>query len=134
PQGHGERELAGLQQILAELVVDRLVRASTAELRDGELTTRALRVRDRSQNRLDLVLGVVGLAADVELDQRRMPVARYLASIARRERRVDVGHVRLRRQPPNYILHGGVEPCTSGRQRRVLEEHELLRRLFELAV
>ncbi len=133
-QRHRERDRARLQQILAELLVDRLVRASTAELRDRELRTRALRVRDRRQDRLDLVLGVFGLAADVELDQRRMPVARYPTSTARRKRRIDVGHVWLRLQPPDYVLHGGVEPRARRRQRRALNEHQLLRRLLELVV
>jgi hypothetical protein len=111
PQRHRERDRARLQQILAELVADPLGHAPAAEFLDRELRTRALGVRDGRQDRLDLVLSVLGLAADVELDQRRVSVARDPPGVACRERRLDVGDVRLTSQPPDHVSHGGMNPA-----------------------
>ena len=103
-----ERQSARLAQIVAVRGFDRLDPARVPELSDEEARVSALGSGDAVQDRPDLVdrLGLV--AADLELDERRMPVRRDPRGIRRSERRVDVADVRRSRDARDDILDGVV--------------------------
>ena len=78
-----DREQTGLPEVVAVRRLDRLDRARVAELADEEARMGTLRVGDAVEDGVDLVDRLGRVAADLELDERRVPVLRDLAGVAR---------------------------------------------------
>ena len=71
-----QREHPGLAEVVPVRRLDFLLGAREAELADREAGVSALRGGDARDDRLDLVDGLVAVAADVEQDERGVPVLR----------------------------------------------------------
>ena len=97
-----------------------LVRAGVAELLDAQVRVRALRGRGGVQRALHAVLRRLGLAEQLEGDQRRAPVARHLVLVAGVQRRTHVLHVAGAPQAGDDVAN----PC---HERRVGRGHAAAR-------
>ena len=113
-QGDRERELARLSEILAVRRHDGVLGACIAELADEVRGVDLLRDVHAVEDRADVVDGVVGIATDLELDERGVPAGRDLIRILRIERRLDVLHLLECLEPADDVLdhrreRGGVD-------------------------
>ena len=90
--------------------------------------------RGRGQRRADLVCRRRLVAADLEADQRRVPVAGDLTAVGGRQRRAQVLHGPDRRQPPDDIATAAWNCGSRDRQLAALDQHLLAGRLRELRV
>ena len=84
------RQDTGLCQVLPERVGDGCLCARFAELADEELRVSPLRHGDPIEDRLDLVGCLARVAANVELDERRMAVLCDLACVGGSQRRTNM--------------------------------------------
>ena len=82
-----ERQRASLGEVVAEALVERLVRARVAGLLDRQAGMRALSRRGGRQRIADPLVSVRRVAADLESDQRRVPVMGDLTAVGSRQRR-----------------------------------------------
>ena len=128
----GERPRLG--QILALLVHDRLRRTGIAHLADKEAGMGGLGRCDGVDRGADLVRRLVDLAADVEHDERGVPVPGDLVHVAGDERRADVPDVGLARDAGDDVLHGRIERGRTGRGSLALDQDVLGRRPLEAFV
>src|SRR5581483_12377062 len=107
-------------------------RARVSDLADGDPRVRVLRALHGGEDRRDLLLRLVRVAADAELDEDRVPVLGDEAAAARQRARVaEVDDVRLVRE----VLHDAADRRLNDRgPRRVaraLDEDVLERGLLE---
>ena len=70
----------GVREVLVEGLADLVVRARVADLAHGDVGVALLHAGDGGEDGLDLVLRLVRVAADVELDEHGVAVARDLAA------------------------------------------------------
>ena len=87
----GSESSARLAEVVPVRRLDALLRACVAELADEQAGVGALRGGDAVEDGLDLVDGLVLVAADVELHERRVPVPGDPAAFAERPDVPDVG-------------------------------------------
>ena len=99
----------GLLEILHEGRRDLLVRARVAELADEERGMSRLDRGHLGHDRVDLVHGLVELAADLEVDDRRVPVLGDLRGVGLSERRADVDHLLERVEQGRRVFDRGRE-------------------------
>src|SRR4029077_19666564 len=111
-----------LAEILAVLIHDRLRRAGIAHLADEEVRMGSLGDCDDVDDWTDLVWRLVDLAANVELDERGVPILGDLFRIAAGERRADVPDVGLTHDPGDDVLYGRVERGRAGRGGAALDQ------------
>ena len=88
----------------------------------------------RGEDRIDLVDCQVGVAADLEVDERRAAVRRDLAGVLRLERGADVRDRGLRGERCDDSACRGDERRSSRLQRFALDQHVSRRRLLEAVV
>ena len=124
---HGDRQRqdAGLPEVVRVRGLDRLDRARVAELRDEEVRMGALYRVDAVEDGVDLVDGVVLVAADLERDECGAPVLGDLALTAGIERRADVLHDVEPREPGDDVVDGGGEGRIARFERVALDHHGL---------
>ena len=79
-QGHRDREQTSLLEVVHEGGIDLLVGAD-AERADEHLRVRRLSVLDRGDDRVDLRRRVVGIAGDVEVNERGAPALPDLTGV-----------------------------------------------------
>ena len=89
---------------------------------------------DSVENRADLVHRLVGVAADLELDERRVPVWRDLARVVRVERRANVLDRVERLEPRDDVRDRGREGRVARSQRVALDQDALAGGLLEARV
>ena len=75
-EGQGHRQALGLREILADRLVESVVRARIAELRDEEAGMCPLDGGDCVQHGLNAPVGCVGVARQLELHEHRVPILR----------------------------------------------------------
>jgi len=119
------RRQPGPAHIAGEARIELVIRGSLTELLDDQARVRGLHAVDRLQDRRDLLLGIHGLAPDVELDERRVVVAREEPRPGVVERGDDVRRVRLVGQCLSDVPDRGDERGVGDRRRRRLHEHAL---------
>jgi len=117
-------------EALRELVIGRRL----PELLDEDARVARLHCVDGGQDRSDLVACLVGLPLDVELDERRMTVARDETGVWVLDGRDDVRDVRLQRERLDDARDRGVERRLVHRHALRLDEHALRRRDIEPAL
>jgi hypothetical protein len=129
-----EREQTRLPQVVLVLGHDRVDGARVAELADEDASMGTLHVVDGCEHRVDLVGGLVGITADLELDESRMPVRCDLAGVRGIERRLHVLDDLQLRDPRHDVRDRGLEGRIGHGQRVALDEDVLARRLLEAGV
>ena len=105
-----------------------------AERPDVEVGIRLLHLVDAVDDGIDDVRGVVRIAAELEPDERGMPVGRNLALVAGFERGLHLGDCVERSDSGDDRLHGPRELGLGGRQRAALNEDGLAAGLTEVLV
>ncbi len=128
-----EREQPCPLEVLVELLVDLLLGAD-AELVDRQGRVSSGRRVDGVDHRVDLVDGLVGVAADVEVDDRRVAVRGDLSAIGRGVRALHVRDDRDGGHAADDLLDGGPEGRVVGGERPALDEHRLVGGLIERLV
>src|SRR5690606_38451276 len=97
----------GLLEVILEGLADRLVGAGVAELLDPQLGVGLRRRGGRGKRRIDAIGCRVGVAGDLEVDQRRAAVLRYLTVSG--VGTGDVANVLRRLQPSDGVVDTGAE-------------------------
>ena len=120
---HG-RELGPLE-VAVEGGVELVIRTRGAELGDREVAVRVLDGRHGVQHGLDLRVGLLLVARDLELDEDRTAVGRDLAGVARAVRRAERLHVRLPANRVDDVADDGAERRVVGGRRARLHEDAL---------
>ena len=101
---HGERGDLGLLEVLGEAVAHGLGDAGVADLADQQVRVGLLHRCRRGQRGVDAVRRGVGIARDLERQQRGAAVGRQLAAVARVQRRLDRRHRPHMRQARAQIV------------------------------
>jgi hypothetical protein len=96
-QRHGDRDELGAVQAVVDGLVDRVAGRSAAELAHGHAGMRGAHGGDGPLQWGDVLVGVVGVAAETDDHEGRL-------AAGSRDRRRDRGNAR---QPPNPALQGG---------------------------
>ena len=96
-EGERDGDALGTREVLADCVVERLAGRRRAELLDSQIRVGARDARDLVEHGLDALVRRLGLALQVEQDQRGPAVPAELAAVAGRERRSDPLHPPRRR-------------------------------------
>ena len=122
-----ERQHPGLAEVLLDGRRERIDRAGHAELADVELRMRLLGGVDLGENRIDLLGRLIGCAADLELDQRRVSVGGDLPG-------VDVLHDFELREPRHDVADRGREGGVGRRELAALNQDALRGRALEARV
>ena len=128
-----QRDQLDSAHVAFEALTDLIVGRRLAELLHDHARMAGLGVGDRSQDRRDLVLRLVGGALHVELDEHGAAVTRDQAGVRMLDRRDDGGHVRLTGERE----HHAADRCRElrlliDRPRPRLHEHALSRRNLEV--
>src|SRR6185436_13027761 len=129
-----QREETCFFEVVGEGGVDRTDRARVAELADEEPWVGPLRSRDLVDNGVDLVDSHVGVAPDLELDKRRLPVLGDLAGVRGIERRPYMLYDRESGEPTEDIIDRGRERGIAHVEGRALNQDTLTGWLFEACV
>ncbi len=111
-----------------------LLRRADAERADEHVWIGLLRLVDCGDDGVDLLDGVVGIAADLEVDERCMPGLADLAGVLGIERRLDVHDHVQGGDSGDHVLDCGREGRILDGQRLALDEHALSGRLHEFLV
>ena len=123
-----ERQHPGLAEVLLDGRRDRVDRAGHAELADVELRVCLLGGVDLGENRIELLRRLVGCAADLELDQRRVSVG---GDLLRCERSARLSSFESRATTsPTAAVKAGV----GRRERAALDQDALRGRALEARV
>ena len=122
-----QRQHPGLAEVLLDGRRERVDRAGHAELADVELRVRRLSAGDLGEDRVELQRRLVGRAADLELDERRVPVRGGLTG-------VNVLNDLELRQPRDDIADRGREGGVGRREHAALDEDALRGGPFEAGV
>ena len=133
-QRHRQRRVLGPLEVLAERLVQLVRRTGEAELGDREAGMPLLDAVDGVEDRLHLLVGLVLVAADLELNERRAPALRDLARVRGVERRTHPLHLRQAGHRPCDIGDDGAERRVADGLRLRLDEHALAGAIREAGV
>jgi hypothetical protein len=108
-----------------------VLEARPADLADDELGVLQLRRRDDVQYRLYAILGGLGVTLQIELHERRASVRRDLRIPPRIERRAHVLDLWERANPLDHVRKSRSKRRVRNGRRLALNQHQLVRGLFE---
>ena len=120
-----DRDHPGAGQLRVEHRVERLAGRRRAGLDHGVVGVGLLHLGGAGDDRVDVGGGLVVGALGAELDQHRVAVLRDLPLVAGRERRAELGHLRIRLELRDRGRDDGTERGIGRRLRLRLHEHVL---------